>query len=696
MESLVPAKLVLLLAVSLGVAVGASRADDAQTPSTPAAPTTPAVAPKTMEACVAEAQKIVAQMTLPEKIAQVHGAGNRQIDGLPRLNIPQYNFTNGPAGVGNGGQGHAGPATALPAPIALAATFDVKQAYAYGRVCGQEALDYSCNMIEAPSVNIVREPEGGRAFEGYGEDPFLAGLIAVADIKGVQDQGINGEVKHFAGNNQETNRLTNDSVIDERTLREIYLPAFEATVKQGHVDAVMSAYNRLNGQFCSENTPLLNDILKTEWKFDGYITSDFGAVHSTVPSALAGLDAEMPKGIFFADPLQAAVDGGDVPVSRIDDMLVRRFSKMMLRGTFHDPWPNRPIATAANGTTARQIADAGMVLLKNDGGLLPLQASQLHSIALLGPGAMKAKTGGGGSSWVHPAYEVAPLSGLQEEVSAAVTITLDDGHDATAAAAIAHDADVAIIMLDDKETEGEDHSIAFSDKINDLVNAVVDANPKTIVVLKTGSAVLMPWVEKVPAILEAWYPGEEDGHAVADLLFGHVNPSGKLPVTFPVQVSDQPAQVSDQASTTYSEGVLVGYRHYDANGIEPLFPFGHGLSYTTFKYENLAVSPGATTADDLASHVIGVDFDVTNTGGVTGAEATQVYVGKPALPDGLVEPPDWLKAAEKGHIHLMLNARAFSYWDVTTHEWKITPGTYKILVGSSSRDIRLQSTVTIN
>ena len=395
--------------------MGLGRADEPPSTETSATTTNSAVPSKTMAECVEEATEIVAQMTLPEKIAQVHGSNNRQIDGLPRLNIPQYNFTNGPAGVGNGGKGHEGPATALPAPIALAATFDVTQGYAYGRICGLEALAYSCNMIEAPSINIVRVPQGGRAFEGYGEDPFLAGCIAVADIKGVQDQGINGEAKHFAGNNQETNRLTNDSVIDERTLREIYLPTFEATVKEGHVDAVMSAYNRLNGQFCSENGNLLTDILKNEWKFDGYITSDFGAVHSTIPSALAGLDAEMPKGVYFSAQLQKAVDDGQVPVSRIDDMLIRRFSKMMYRGTFHDPLPNQPIAIKADGAVSRQIADTSMVLLKNDGAMLPLKTAQLHSIALLGPGAMKAKTGGGGSSYVHPAYQIAPFDGIRRK-----------------------------------------------------------------------------------------------------------------------------------------------------------------------------------------------------------------------------------------------------------------------------------------
>lgn len=656
---------------------------------------------KSMAECIADAKKIVAQMTLEEKISQVHGSGNRQLNGIPRLNVPQYNFSNGPAGLGNGGKGHEGPATAIPAPIALAATFDVQMATAYGYICGIEASDYSCNMIEAPCINIERVPEGGRAFEGYGEDPFLAGRIAVEVIKAVQAQGVNAEAKHFAGNNQEDHRLTDDSVMDERTMREIYFPAFEACVKEGHVDAVMSAYNHLNGVFCSENKMLLTDVLRKEWGFEGYVTSDFGAVHSTVPTALSGLDAEMPDGKYLSKALQQAVEAGQVPVSQVEDMIVRRFARMMYRGNWHDPFPNKPIPVKEDGAVSRQIADAGMVLLKNQGAVLPLRPG-LHSIALIGPGALKAKTGGGGSSSVKPAYTVAPLEGLQARAGAQVTVTLDDGKDAAKAAALAHTSDVAIVMLKDDESEGHDHPISFSAGDNALVEAVAAANPKTIVVLKTGSAETMPWVDHVPAILEAWYPGEEDGNAVADILFGDVNPSGKLPVTFPAQAADQPAQVSEAQEVEYKEGIFVGYRYYDAKRVKPLFPFGHGLSYTTFKYDNLAVTP-ATVAFTDPAQMVGVDFDVTNTGAVAGDEVAQVYVGKPALPGGLEEPPDWLKGfqkvkltpSQKGHVHIDLDSRAFSYWDVASHNWKIAPGTYKILAGSSSRDIRLQGQLNI-
>jgi beta-glucosidase len=649
---------------------------------------------------ILQAIQIVNQMTLTEKISQVHGTGNRSLTGVSRLSIPTYNFTNGPAGVGWAGTGHGGSATALPAPIALAATFDTSMAHLYGILVGKEAVAYSNAMIEGPNLNIARVPQNGRTFEAYGEDPYLVGQIAVADIIGIQEQGINAESKHFAANNQETNRQSINTIIDERTLREIYLPAFEATVKQGKVDAVMSAYNKLNGQFCSENMVLLHDILKGEWGFTGYVTSDFGATHSTIASALAGLDAEMPTGNYFTSALQSAVPA-QVPMSVIDNMLIRRFSKMIERGVYHDPLPNQPIPSQANGAIARRIAAAGMVLLKNNEHLLPLDTSKLHSIALIGPSATSAKTGGGGSSNVTPMYTVTPLAGLQARAGTKVSVTLNNGSDTSAAAALARSSDVAIVMVGDNQSEGSDPSISLSGNQNALVQAVASANPNTVVVLKTGTAALMPWVNQVPAILEAWYPGQEDGNAVADVLFGDVNPSGKLPLTFPANVSDQPGQVSTGSSVSYTEGVFVGYRHYDTRNITPLFPFGHGLSYTTFQYQNLSITPGSASFVDKLQQKVRVELDVANSGTVAGAEAVQVYIGMPA--NEVPQPPEQLKGFQKvqlnpgqtGHIQLDLDFHSFAFWDVTNHDWKVAPGTYQILVGSSSRDIRFQGQITI-
>jgi beta-glucosidase len=665
---------------------------------------------------VQQAIAVVGQMSLAEEISQVHGAQDAfSFRYIPAsAHAPIYYFTNGPAGIGNSGNGHGGSATAMPAPIALAATFDVNLAYLYGSIIGKEAVDYSNDMIEAPDMNIARVPQNGRTFEAFGEDPYLVGQIAVNNIEGIQDQGISAESKHFAGNNQETNRLSINAIIDERTLREIYLPAFEATVLQGHVDAVMGAYNKVNGTFCCENMTLLHDILKGEWGFTGYTTSDFGATHSTIPSALAGLDAEMPTAIFYGSALQSAVTANLVPKAVLDEMLIRRISTMINRGVFHAPLTNTPIPVAADGATARQIAEAGMVLLKNNGNTLPLQIPQLQSIALIGPFATSAMTGGGGSSHVPPVYTVTPLAGIQSRVAGSgITVQLNDGSNIASAATLAQNSTVAIVMVGDSETEGVDDSISLSGNQypnqDALVQAVAAANPHTVVVLKTGTAVLMPWVNQVPAILEAWYPGEEDGNAVAAVLFGDVNPSGKLPLTFPVNVSDCPANTPAQYpgindTETYSEGIFVGYRHFDASNITPLFPFGHGLSYTTFQYQNLAINPATTTFVGNPGNTVSVDFDITNTGLVAGSEAAQVYVGKPALPNGLQDPPQWLKGFQKvtmtpgqtGHVHVVLNLRSFAFWDVTTHAWVVAPGTYSIYVGSSSRDIRLLGQVTIN
>ena len=660
------------------------------------------------------AREIVSQMTLDEKIQELHGVADPQhqqyyrvVLGIPRLGIPDLTITNGPAGVTNGGPGHQGRATALPAPISLAATWDVDLAYLYGTVLGSEAYDLANGFIEAPTINIARVPQNGRTFEGYGEDPYLVGQISASNIQGIQAQGVIANVKHYAGNNQEKYRSFINDDIDERTLREIYLPAFEASVKQGQVGSLMCAYNKVNGPFSCENDFLMNQVLKTEWGFTGFVTSDFGAVHSTIPSALAGLDVEMPTGVYFGDALKAAVESGDVPVSVIDDKLVRRFRTMIASGVFDNPPSNQPIPAQQDGLIARQLAEEGMVLLKNDSGALPLDANQLQSIAVIGPYAVRAMSGGGGSAHVSPLYTVDPVPGIRNRVGPAVTVKLADGSDIAAAVSLAQSSDVAIVMVGDNETEGSDHLLslpAFQGVYqDDLVQAVAAANPNTVVVLKSGSAILMPWVDSVPAILEAWYPGEEDGNAVAGILFGDFNPSGKLPLTFPRNLEDLPANTPEQypgvgGVAHYSEGVFVGYRHYDSQGIDPLFAFGHGLSYTSFSYDNLEIT--SCSKDDPTFLV---ELDVTNTGNLAGGEAVQLYVGMPSTYE-LPQPPEQLKGFEKvhldpgetTHVQFVLDEPSFSHWDTAVHAWAITPGTYQILVGSSSRDIRLEDQIAIN
>src|SRR5437016_5491108 len=371
--------------------------------------------------------RIVNQMRLAEKIKELHGIQDandfRVVPGVQRLGIPPLNITNGPAGACNGGPGHQGPATAMPAPIALAATWDVNLTYQYGSVIGAEAKHLGNGFLEGPTINIARVPQNGRTFEAFGEDPYLVSQLAVAEINGIQSQGVVAESKHYAGNNQQTNQTTINDVIDERTLREIYLPAFEASVKQGNVGAVMCAYNKVNGTYMCENDVLMNQILKQEWDFTGFITSDFGAVHSTVPSANAGLDLEMATGVFFSSALETAVRAGQVSMASIDNKLIRRFSTMMRLGVFQNPPGLSPIPSAADGFMARQIAEAGMVLLKNNRGILPLNATQLHSIAVIGPYAGAAKTGGGGSAEVTPIYTVAPVAGIRGRVGSGVSVS---------------------------------------------------------------------------------------------------------------------------------------------------------------------------------------------------------------------------------------------------------------------------------
>lgn len=651
--------------------------------------------------------QLIDQMTLDEKIQGLHtnpGDGHSVL-GVPRLGIPRLNMTNGPAGTGNGGVGHRGAATALPSPIALAATWDINLAYEYGTIVASEAKIQANQLVFGPDINIARTPLGGRTFEAFGEDPLLTGQLGVAESKGIQSQGLIAEVKHYAANNQENARNTINELIDERTLREIYLPAWEAAVKQASIGAIMCAYNKVNGEYACANETLLRRILKQEWGFTGFVGSDFGAVHDTLPYFNAGLDLEMPSK-YFADPLQAAATSGQVPMSAINEKLYRRLSTMKRLGIWSNPAPQTAVPPQPNGEKSRAIATAGMVLLKNDRNLLPLDTAQISSIAVIGPYAGAASTGGGGSSWVPPLYSVSPVDGIKNHAGDGVNVTYADGTDIPAAADAARGANVAILMLGDKDEEGIDQPITLRGNQDQLANAVIAANPKTVVVLKNGSAVLLPWARKATAILEAWYPGEEDGNAVADVLFGDVNPSGKLPLTFPASQKDLPTNTAAQypgvnGTATYSEGIFVGYRHYDQRNIAPAYPFGYGLSYTTFAYKNLAISPARLSFGPNSSQTVSVDFDLVNDGKRAGAEVAQLYVGIPGTP--VPQPPKALKGFAKlplepgqtRHVHLTLDSRAFSYWDVNSHGWRVAPGEYKIMIGSSSRDIRLNGQLAI-
>lgn len=654
---------------------------------------------------VERARQIVTKMTLDEKITELHGVHDvtryRMVPGVPRLGIPDLHMTNGPAGVGPGGASPQPPATAMSAPIALAATWDPELANTYGKLEGEETRSLGSQLFESPDINIARVPQGGRVFESFGEDPYLDGRIAVADIEGVQSTGILANVKHYLANNQETDRHRVNEVIGERPLHEIYMPAFEAAIKEAHSASLMCAYPKVNGAFNCENAPQLQDVLKKDWEFDGFVLSDWGATQSTVPSALNGLDLEMPTGIYFGDALRKAVDAGQVPVADLNEKLVRRFAKEIEFGDFGPQPKPAPIPAFEHGAKARAIAEQGMVLLKNDGGLLPLDSTTARTVLLVGPYAVRPNTGGGGSSRVIPIYTITPYDGLSAAMGLQMHLTVMDGSDIEAAAAAAKRSQVVIVMVGDQDTEGRDQGLELPASQNDLIAAVAKANPKTIVVVKSGSAILMPWITSVAAVLEAWYPGEEDGNAVADILFGKVNPSGKLPITFPRSVEDTLASNPEQypgvnGVAKYSEGLDVGYRAYTAHDIPPLFPFGFGLSYTQFSFGGLKVSqqPGSANAT--------VSFAVTNTGQRTGAEVAQLYLGFPEIADGN-EPPlqlrgfrkVMLKAGESKTVELKLDPRAFSYWSEQTHGWQVAAGEFQVMVGDSSANTPLKANLTV-
>ena len=654
---------------------------------------------------VARARQIVARMTLDEKISELHGVHDatrfRMVPGVPRLGIPDFWMTNGPAGVGPGGRSPQPPATAMPAPIALAASWDPELARTYGKIEAEESRALGSLLFESPDINIARVPQGGRVFESFGEDPFLSARIAVADIEGIQSTNIMANVKHYDANNQENGRHNVNEIIAERALREIYMPAFEASIREAHSASIMCAYPKVNGAFNCENAPLLLDVLKKEWGFDGFVISDWGATHSTVPSALNGLDLEMPTGVYFGAALRKAVDTGQVPVAAIDAKLVRRFAKMIEFGDFAPQPKPAPIPVLAHGLVARQIAAQGMVLLKNDGGLLPLDTSSLRSVLLVGPYAVRPSTGGGGSSHVIPLYTITPYDALAAALNLQVRPLVMDGSDINAAAEAARHTQIAIVMVGDQDTEGHDQSLDLPPAQNQLIAAVAQANPRTIVVLKSGSAILMPGIGAVPAVLEAWYPGQEDGHAVADVLTGTVNPSGKLPLSFPRSVQDtlavNPAQYPGlNGEVSYSEGLDVGYRGYLARNLQPLFPFGFGLSYTSFSFDGLKVTrnPGLAAAT--------VTFTITNTGQRPGADVAQVYLGFPPIAEGN-EPPLQLKGFQKillkpgqsRTVAIRLDPRAFSYWSQTSHAWQIAPGEFQIMAGDSSANTPLRTTLTV-
>jgi beta-glucosidase len=793
--------------------------------------------------------QVLAQMTLDEKITMVHGAAGSAytgyIPGDARLCIPALKMQDGPVGV------RMDNTTQLPAAADVAASFDPSVAKSYGSVIGAEDKAKGVDVDLGPTINIVRDPRWGRAFESYSEDPYLAGQIGAADINGIQSKGVMAQVKHFAVYNQETNRNTtsDNAVVDDRTVQEIYTAAFGTIVAEANPSSAMCSYSTINGTYACENA-YLDNILKNDFGFQGFITSDWGGTHSTVASANAGLDMQMPDDSFFGTALKAAVQDGQVAQSRVDDMVTRIMREEFRFGLFDHPSPDTPDAiasTPADVGVAKQAAEAGTVLLKNSGNLLPLDAHKTKSIAVIGDGAgADTMSAGGGSATVAGTGTVTPYDGIKARAGAGTTVTYaqgnlsstgqlppvdsqyltptsgtghglngdyyanttltgtpvtsrvdpqvsfnwsgtapatgvpstnfstkwtgtltppttgtytfgltsDDGsrlfvngqqvidnwrdqaattetgqvtltagtpvqievdyyqgggdavvnlgwqqpgNDLVAqAVALAAKSDVAIVYANDFESEGSDlANIDLPGGENTLIDAVAAANPNTVVVLNTGSAVTMPWLDKVKGVFEAWYPGQQSGTAIAALLYGDVNPSGKLPVTFPTSLAQVPAATAEQwpgvnGTVDYSEGLDVGYRWYDAKNLTPLYPFGYGLSYTSFRFSDLRVD-GSTLREN--GHLT-VSADVTNTGRREGAEVAQLYLSDPASTG---EPVNQLKGFQKvdlaphqtKRVTFQVTAQDASYWNSDAQAWELGTGRYTARVGDSSRNLPL-------
>jgi beta-glucosidase len=766
---------------------------------------------------------LLEQMSLADKINMVTGAGTSEpyvfyISAIPSLCIPAIGEEDGPVGVGDGLTG----VTQMPAAVSLAATFDPTLAAQYGQVVGSEERGKGAMINLGPTINIDRDPRWGRSFEAYTEDPYLNAAMATAYIDGVQSQGEMSQVKHFAVYNQETNRNTptDDAIVSERALHEIYLPGFWAATEVAKAASVMCAYSTINGQYACQNQYLMSTTLDQRWDYPGFVTSDYGATHSTVQSADAGLDQEMPSADFYGPALEAAVQDGQVSMATLNEMVSRILTEMFRFNEFNNPPTGSTSATvtnAAHQAVSTAVAEAGTVLLKNSGGTLPLKADGGGSVAVIGPAASAAPTDtGDGSAYVTSTFSVTPLQGIQASAGPSTIVSYTQGLPTNAslspipstdlspayaptgyggtytgtltapetgtyvlafqnpgsytdtylylngqeilanpgtppvstysvsvnlvagqtyalqlsgggpsanlswatpsdlapgiaaAVAAAKAASTAVVVVsDDTESEAADRaSLNLPSAQNELISAVAAANPHTVVVINAGAPVVMPWINQVASVVDAWYPGESNGTALAAVLFGQVDPGGHLPVTFPVDLSQVPASSPAEFPGTggevlYSEGIDVGYRYYDAHSETPLFPFGYGLSYTNFAYSNLSVTPGqvqnsssdpgATSCqcNGQGSHLVTVSATVTNTGRVAGSDVAQLYLGDPAAAG---EPPRQLKGFQKvtlqpgqsTTVRFTLTGHDLSYWDDAANGWVLPDGQYKVYFGDSS------------
>ena len=691
---------------------------------------------------------LLGRMTLEEKISMLSGASWMESVAIPRLGIPAIKMADGPMGIRSWlgssaitsapGAKQTFSSTAFPAGIAVAATWDPETAQQVGQAIGQEMRSIGRNMILGPTVNIQRVPLWGRNFEGYGEDPYLTSRMGVAYIKGVQSEGIIATVKHFAANNEEFERHRIDAAIDERALQEIYFPAFKAAVQEAGVWSVMSAYNKVNGTYCAENEYLLKDVLKNGWGFKGFVVSDWGSTYSTAATVNAGMDLEMPGGEVARKWLQTdrtikAGNGGDwlapekvsaeiaaghISPANLDDNVGRILRVIFLSGQFDRPsTASGSIDTPEQRAVARRAAAESIVLLKNTSELLPLDPAKIKSLAIIGPNAAMARTGGGGSSLVHPPKAVTPLDGIKERAGAKVQITYalgvgipgeDPKNDTPEAreqlrkeaVATAAKADAVIVVVGDSpaiESESFDRkTLDLPEGQDELIQEVAKVNRNTVVVFNAGGPVnVSRWVDSVPALLDAWFGGEEVGHAIADVLFGDVNPSGKLPFSFINEWKQSPAYGNypgENLHVKYAEGIYVGYRYFDKHDIAPQYPFGYGLSYSHFGYSDLKISPAKASGNSQFT----VTLKLANQGKRAGAEVVQLYVhdGHSAVDRPVKELKEFrrvnLSPGQSTVVSFTLNKDALAYYNTQKKDWMAEPGNFDVLVGASSRDIRLQ------
>jgi beta-glucosidase len=671
----------------------------------------------------AQAHAMVAKLTLEQKVELLGGVDNMFTRPMTSIGMPRFKMSDASLGVRTWG-----PTTAYAGGVALAATWDTDFARKLGESLGRDARARSVNFLLGPGVNIARSPLCGRNFEYLSEDPYLNSTLVVPFIEGVQSQGVIATVKHYALNDQEFNRHNASADVDERTMREIYLPSFEAAVTKAHVDAVMNSYNLVNGAHSTQNEFLNLKVLKGEWGFQGVLMSDWDATYDGVAAVNNGLDLEMPSPKFMnAKNLAPAVGSGQVKESTIDEHLVRLFRTELRYGFTTRPQfePADSTYSVADRAVALQGALESITLLKNEGKLLPLDRTKIHSVAVIGPDAYPAVTGGGGSSETHAFEPVSILTGVANFLGPNVRVFysagMPDSPDEKKAIA---EADVVVVCagFDAKtEREGADRTFTLPPGQDALIEEVAATNPRTIVTLTAGGVVdTSRWLAQVPVLLDTWYPGQEGGTAVAQILFGQHNPEGKLPVSFDRSWDDNPSSkwyYGDPKDNTvlhtigedgkpkdytiehikYGDKLMVGYRYWTTTGKHPLFPFGYGLSYTTFSFSNLQAPATAASGSDVP-----VSFDVTNTGSVDGAEVAQLYVSDPSAH---VDRPErelkgftkvYLAAGATQLVTLHLDARTFSYWDESAHKWAIDPGKFVIRVGDSSENTPLSAEIDLH